>query len=303
MEPSVSFNGQRQVLAQMGLGEESILSITPFVREEDQTEYQVWRVDCPDRRYVLKQVKEDEEELELYRQFLTPAKSYAPELLGTAHWEQGVYLLTAFVEGEDLRHCETGTLRRTLDALIAAQKEYWAREDRYACGYSLEKSLPGREKRGAYLNDNTLHRAYAKFLQRYRNTPLTLCHDDLLPFNVLVNEEKAVLLDWEYGGMLPYPVSLARLIAHGREEEQAFFYMTEEDRQFAIAYYYENLVREKGIPFSEYRQTLDYFLFYEYCEWIMLANRYGDTSNDNYLYSRTKAFELAKRLESQPAAR
>ena len=32
----------------------------------------------------------------------------------------------------------------------------------------------------------------------------------------------------------------------------------------------------KGISYEDYRRTVDYFLLYEYCEWIMLGNKYPD---------------------------
>ena len=65
-------------------------------------------------------------------------------------------------------------------------------------------------------------RAYEQYLQIYSDVPRTLCHDDLLPFNVLCAKERAVIIDWEYAGILPYPTSLARLIAHCEEDESAF---------------------------------------------------------------------------------
>ena len=121
-----------------------------------------------------------------------------------------------------------------------------------------------------------MEQAYSGFLELYESLPRTLCHDDLLPFNVLVDGNKATIIDWEYAGILPYPTSLVRLIAHGREEEDAFFYMAEADKAFAIDYYYEHLVKSKGISYEDYRRTVDYFLLYEYCEWIMLGNKYPD---------------------------
>ena len=126
------------------------------------------------------------------------------------------------------------------------------------------------------MNDSLLEQAYGGFLELYESLPRTLCHDDLLPFNVLVNGNKATIIDWEHAGILPYPTSLVRLIAHGREEEDAFFYMTEADKAFAIDYYYEHLVKSKGISYEDYRRTVDYFLLYEYCEWIMLGSKYPD---------------------------
>ena len=136
-------------------------------------------------------------------------------------------------------------------------------------------------------------------LRLYSLTPRTLCHDDLLPFNVLISSEKAVLIDWEYAGILPYPSSLARLIAHGEEDPAAFFCMTAVDKSFAIDYYFEHLIKSKDISYADYRRTLDYFLLYEYCEWIMLGIKYGDTSSERYQKYLAKALEHIKTLQSK----
>ena len=75
--------------------------------------------------------------------------------------------------------------------------------------------------------------------------------------------------------------------------------MTREDRDFAIEYYYEGLIRKHGIPYEEYRHTLDCFLFYEYCEWIMLGNRYDNREDERYGYYCRLAEDLAARLLRQ----
>lgn len=85
--------------------------------------------------------------------------------------------------------------------------------------------------------------------------------------------DRAVLIDWEYALILPYSTSLARLIAHGEEDENAFFHMTQLDREFAIQSYFEHFIREKAIEYPEYRWTLDYFLLYEYCEWVAIGGQ------------------------------
>ena len=58
--------------------------------------------------------------------------------------------------------------------------------------------------------------------------------------------------------------------------------MTPEDRAFAIDYYYENLLKEMGISCTEWRNTLDYFLFYEYCEWVFVGNKYNAQNSEYY---------------------
>ena len=173
--------------------------------------------------------------------------------------------------------CNRAKLTCALDALISLQRRTWG-----SGNGSLGKSLLQRQDRGRHLNDPLLEEAYEKFLSVYQSVPRTLCHDDLLPFNIIASEERAVLIDWECGGVLPYPTSFARLIAHAEEDQDALFYMTEADKQFAIAYYYDNLLKDKGISYTNWRNTLEFFLFYEYCEWVFVGNKYHATDGEYY---------------------
>lgn len=260
----------RAVLKRMGI--EDVREVTPFPREEDDTLYEVWKVTTPEGEYVLKKAKPHE--LAVYDAFFREDLPGAPRFLGSAEAEGESWFLMEYVSGTDLRRCDRGGLTTALDALISLQERFW--ESPQTDGYSFEESLQSRKNRGRFLNDPLLEQAYGGFLELYESLPRTLCHDDLLPFNVLVDGNKATIIDWEYAGILPYPTSLVRLIAHGREEEDAFFYMAEADKAFAIDYYYEHLVKSKGISYEDYRRTVDYFLLYEYCEWIMLGNKYPD---------------------------
>lgn len=282
-----------EILALLGVRGAEKADIRAFIDEEDGSEYAAWHIITAERKCVLKRAKEFE--LEAYRCFFNEKKAYAPEFFGAVQYDCCDYLLMEYCTGETLRRCEREKLIKALDALIAMQDEYWERRELSGAAVTVENSLDGIVRRGTYLGSELLERVYADFVEVYKSTPRTLCHDDLLPFNLLVGE-RAVLIDWEFGGILPYPVSLARLIAHCREDESAFFYMTEADRAFAIEYFYENLIKKRGIPFEKYRRALDYFLFYEYCEWIMLGNRYDMREDERYAYSLKKANELAKEL-------
>lgn len=187
-----------------------------------------------------------------------------------------------YVDGENLCNCNRTKLTLALDALISLQRKTWNNHSFAAYGYSFDKSLRGREHRGKYLSDALLEEAYEKFMMLYHSVPRALCHDDLLPFNVIASDRRAVLIDWECGGILPYPTSFARLIAHGEDTENALFFMTPEDRAFAIDYYYDNLLKKMGISYTEWRNTLEYFLFYEYCEWVFVGNKYNAQNSEFY---------------------
>ena len=280
------------ILTRMGFGEQA--KITPFKQEESGEDYAVWKVEENHTAYVLK--KTSEQELSVYHTFFSSAECGAPRLYQSLNDHGEWFLRMEYIEGHDLRKCDRESLTAVLDALIGLQKRYWERRELQGIGWGFEASLPGRQKRGRCLNDAKLEKAYEGYLQLYSTLPRTLCHDDLLPFNVLCTKERAVLIDWEYAGILPYPTSLARLIAHGEEEKSAFFYLTQADKDYAAQYYYAHLVKEKGIDYKDYRRSLDYFLLYEYCEWIMLGAEYGDTGAERFQAYYAKAKEQLKKL-------
>ena len=271
--------------------------ISPFLCGEDGAEYAVWLVDTGAQKCVLKRAKGNE--LAICRTFFSERKPYVPAFLGACESDGGTFFLTEYCPGEDLRRCDREKLIKALDALILMQDEFWERTDLYGAANAYDMAQKSIEHRGKFLGSALLDAAFTKFREQYAETPRTLCHDDLLPINLLIGE-RAVLIDWVYGGMLPYPASLARLIAHGRERDDAYFYLSRADRDFAIGYYYENLVKKHGISYEDYRRTLTYFLFFEYCEWVMLGNEYDSRDDARYGESLALAEEAAKAiLESE----
>ena len=274
------------------------VTVAQLKHEEDDALYSVWRIDADGTHYILKEATQTE--ADIYLRFLANLGMSIPHIFETLVADDKTYLLMEYIEGEDLRKCNRRKLILALDALIAIQKETWEQPQGSAYGDSFEDSLHARRNRADYLKDALLEKVYEEFLERYQNTPKAFCHDDLLPFNVLVAEDRAVLIDWEHSGFLPYPVSFARLIAHGEEAEGAFFYMSNADKDFAIDYYYQKLLKEKGISYADWRRTLDYFLFYELCEWVYVGNRYDATDGAYYQKYLPLARAHGQKLLRQP---
>ena len=279
------------VLARMGISEKP-MTVTQFLSEEDATPYNVWKLEFADRELVLKEAKGLE--LETYQAYFGGSCNYAPEFYASANVDGKDYLLLEYISGETMSQCTREKLLLTLDSLIAMQRTHW--ESAESAGFSYEKALAGRINRGEYLSNPLLRAAYAQFLQEFEAVPRTLCHDDLLPFNVIVNPHRATFIDWEYGGILPYPASLARLIAHGEALDGALFYMTDADRAFALDYYYENFIRKLNIDRQTYDRTMLLFVFYEYCEWVYLGEKYPDADQIRYQSYLQKATKLAKTI-------
>ena len=264
-------------------------TVTQLKHEEDDSPYAVWRIDADTSSYILKEAKGNE--AAIYQSILAGLTEGVPVLYQVISDGEKTYLLMEYIKGEDLCKCNRRKLVRALDALISLQQKTWESKELAHCGYSFERSLENRQNRGNYLNDPLLEQAYGKFLLLYGSVPRTLCHDDLLPFNIISSEQRAVLIDWEVGGILPYPTSFARLIAHVEENADALFYMTQADKDFAIDYYYEHLLKAKGISYMDWRNTLEWFLLYEYCEWVFVGNKYDATDGAYY----QKYLPIAKR--------
>ena len=270
-----------EILRKFKLSEKPLF-INAFSHEDGEGEYAVWLITYPDDRYVLKRASQPERDC--YEKYLQNV-SFAPKLIA----QSGDYLLLSYVEGENLMKCDRTALLRAVDCLIAMQSAYWDSE-------KIQNALQSRINRRNYLNDPLLERAYDAYLQDCMRVPWTLCHDDLLPFNVIAAEGRAVLIDWEHAGILPYPASFARLIAHTSDEPDALFYMSKEDIAAATDAYYEGLSQHRVIDREGFRRSLNLHLFYEYCEWIYVGNKYGDTNGDLLKKYSILATNMAKKL-------
>lgn len=274
------------ILSNMDFTEKPV-SVSPFSHEEGDGNYDVFRIDYPGSVYVLKRAKGMEKAL--YTNFFSQKCRFAPAFIGSTSFDGTDYLLLEYIPGHNLMKCTREDLILTLDAMIMMQAKYWGHQ-------KATSALDSRENRRNYLPSSSLKNAYDAYLDDCRQIPATLCHDDLLPFNVIISTGRAIFIDWEVGGILPYTASLARLIAHTEEDDDALFFMTESDREFAINYYFDYFIKGGEVPYDSYRRSLDLAIFYEYCEWIYVGNKFADTSSERYKKYLKLANEAAKQL-------
>lgn len=270
-------------------------SFAPRPREEDGSVYEgVWDVTADGARYILKCAKE--REAEVYRTFFTPPRSYAPALLGSTEWGGEEYLLLEYIAGENLQRCTRAKLDAAIGALALMQSDFWQTASPAEAGLNFAESFSQRKKRRDFLASALLEKHYDEYLGLYERLPRTLCHDDLLPFNVIVSAGRAVFIDWEAGGILPYPASLARLVAHGRSHGN-LFRMTPDQRAYAVGRYYSGFAARHGIARADYGRALSYFLFSELCEWVFVGNRSGKEECPYYARYFRAANKMARMLE------
>ena len=258
--------------------------------EEQDGYYDVWKIIGANGEYILKKVSAVEKEI--YEKIADRVKSL-PKFLGETSYRGATYILISFEKGENLMNCTRGNLVKVVDAIADIQNEFWDTPKRI--GMTLDESFESRISRREYAQDAELVRAFDVFFEEYKAVPKTLCHDDLLPFNVIVGKD-AKIIDWEHVGILPYPTMLARFLAHTSEHGETPFYMSKDDVNFAIDYYFEQLVRDKGITRERFKFSMDCFLFYESLEWVYVYNKNIMAHNELFDYYYNLAKERAKKI-------
>ena len=270
----------------------TVTSIEAFCLEENGTPYDVWKIETDSIPVVLKKVSQ--EERATLEAFFPCGGCGTPKIYGFIENEGETYLLMDFFEGETMSQSTHNKLTLALDALIEMQMKFWNNADLADVGWTFEKRHAARKKRLPYMQDLT--NAYNAYLEADRAVPRTLCNDDLLPFNVLVNKVQAVIIDWEFAGILPYPCALARLLAFGEENTDFMFQMSLEDKEFAVQYYYDHLIKNKGISWDDYIRTMKLFFLKEYSEWVYFARSSKDFTTPEYQKYYAKCKILANSL-------
>ena len=134
-------------------------------------------------------------------------------------------MITEFIDGGDLREM-------TDESVIAAADAFAAILNAFPPGYGYDRTVAEteiayREKRLDALKDEPLlFAAYRQFLDRAKQMPLSLGNGDLLPINCLFDGNRVCIIDWEYGGFMPYAFDLGRFLAHSGEDPAFPYRMT-----------------------------------------------------------------------------
>ena len=248
-----------------------------FHYEETRGHYKnIYKIITTDKIYVLKKAKGNE--LDIY-QNLNNSSNHLPYFYGCCHYYKNDYVLIEYVNGHNLMKMDKESLIKIITAIIETQKKHWLSPLEF--GLTNEELLKSRYNRLSYLPDE-LKETYVEYIECLKKAPVTFSHEDLLPFNVLINKDRVCFIDLEVGGILPYPTMLARLISHTKEDKDALFYLKKEDYDFAISYYFDNFIKEQGITYQEYIRTMNLFIFNELIEWIYVYKKNNFSLNDFY---------------------
>lgn len=230
---------------------------------EYQRKYNVYLVSAGGREYVLK--KSSPREAELYEKYLPGLP--APACLGRARHNGAHWLLLEYVPGPDLRHFNREMALAAAESLAQVQNAFWGTDQDPERFLRYQSRI---EKRAQCLaGEPELAAAYRVFLDRQRECPRTLCHGDFLQLNGVFCQGRALLIDWAFGGVMPYSLDIARLIAHGNPsgEPGGFpFYMDRPLRELFVGRVYEKL--EHKPDWEQYCLDIRLAVLNEYVEFL-----------------------------------
>ena len=251
--------------------------------EEDVRFYEVYLLKAQSGTKILK--KTSEREIINYSKYLTGKDFAVPIFYGSFKDKDKDedWILLEYIEGQDLRDMKDEYAIAAADSLAEIQNAFWNCQDTERFYAYLERM----EKRYRFVKeDKRLGRAYQIFMERQKSCPRTLSNGDFLQFNAVVKEDKVAIIDWGFGGIMPYSLDIARFIAHATEDRATFpFYMNRYQKDLFINRVYKGLWQKP--EYEQYVRDIKLALLNEYVEFMEA----GEDENNWY---QNQAEELAR---------
>ena len=204
---------------------------------DEHKRYEVYRIVHPRGMFVLKRFEKPQRfaaEKAILERF-TPDLP-VPRVLGCS----GDSVLMEYVAGNDLKEM-------TDESAAAAATSLTAIMNAFPLGFGYdravaEKEIAYREERlDALKVEPLLYAAYKLFLDRVKEMPLTLANGDLVPINCIYDGRRVRIIDWEYGGFMPYALDIGRFLAHSGEASVFPYRMTPAQKALFVDRLYETL--------------------------------------------------------------
>lgn len=262
--------------------------------------------DKNDKKFVLKKATEKEyliNQLLIKHQF-----SYLiPELIHfSKDSNQTFWITTRYFSGKDLSELPPHLSTSLGSELANLVNYFYHRPD--VLDYltpSIDEQL---SKKTTILNKIDCHsplfKAYSYYLNRFKTIPKTLCHDDLLPINLLYNNNHSnqlKIIDWEHATIGSYLTDITRLTTFYSANRITFndgltFYgnLTEIDQ--LISLFYQNLSEEIKCLVTKEQFLEDYH--FEKINQLLLTISYLDRIHPDNINNNWEKYFFNLILES-----
>jgi hypothetical protein len=239
--------------------------------EDEVRNYDVYLVITNSQEYILK--KTDGAEKAIYETFLNNHPNFpVPVYYGNIQKDDGVWILIECIAGNDVREMTDEIALAAADSLSVIANHYWQQNEEAFTTYRMDDRFDRYwkriQRRALSIQDNPkLAQAYTLFLQRQKDCPRTLCNGDFQQWNALWSGGKVLMIDWGFGGIMPYSLDIARFIAHGTEDRRLFpIYMNEEQKRIFVDAVYDRLIYKPEK--KQYLMDIRLAVLNEYIEFI-----------------------------------
>jgi len=251
--------------------------------EDEIREYDAYKIVSSSGNMFLK--KACELEAVNYEKYLSQGEFKVPEFFGKTEENGETWILIGAIDGSDLRDMTDEKAIAAAHSIADIQNRFWNNTDTER----FDTYLVRIERRNAFIKDEgEIGEAYRIFLERQKTCPRTMSNGDLLEFNAVSHDGQVYIIDWGFGGIMPYSLDLARFIAHATEDRATFpFYMKDEQKLLFLREVYACL-NEKP-DFEQFIYDVKLAVLNEYVEFIE-----ADEDDDKWYYNHAK--KLAKEI-------
>lgn len=226
----------------------------------------VYDVYLLDGKTVLKKCGTDCRDQIKYDRYFAGRDFAVPKILDHLTVGADAYILMEYAQGRDARDCSPEDARRIGTELARIQSHYL---------------IPGGHTAAAefyfteYVTDfcSKVKTCFADFdsvfqivEQRFFEAPHSLIHDDLLPINVILGDEKPWIIDWATAGMFPYFLDLARFAFV--DSGKGGFYIPHESGMAFLDAYYEEMQKNPDFNMAQKQFHLDVAIS-AFCQYAM----------------------------------
>lgn len=249
----------------MGTGEYDVFRFHDDCVYDADKSYNTYKITANGKSFVLKKYEYPEDYESEVRQYSLLHGLPVPNLLCAA---DGCILMD-YVEGDDMKNATDDGVSAAAQSLAEVMNAYPMGRD-YEMG-RYDTYIKRLERRASCLkNEPEIERAFGVFLQRQRTIPLTLSNADLLPINVLFDGRRAVIIDWSFGGFMPYALDIARFFAHTTPNgEVTSFRMSDYQKKLFVELVYDGLeikpdrkIFDRDILLAELNELVEILEYY-----------------------------------------
>lgn len=239
--------------------------------EEDEVRcYDVYEIECTHGKKVLKQT--EAREVFNYETYLSKENYPVPKYYGKYIENNIAWILVEHIPGNDLRNMTDDLAIAGADCLAQIQNGYWQQDENAFMHNKTDDRFEVHWKRilkrASFVAENPkLRKAYQLFLNRQLICPRTLSNGDFLQYNAIQDDGAVKIIDWGFGGIMPYSLDIARFIAHATETGCTFpFYMSDKQKEIFIKRMYENLNNKPA--YEQYILDIKLAVLNEYIEFV-----------------------------------